>query len=267
MAIDIEVNGDGTFTASSSVPEEIVLDLVEETALITSSGVTELPGGVYKIFGGVPGRIVWDNVGDRRYEFGVDRGVLYLEDGTAIPWNGLTSIIEKSEKERTAVYYDGSKINELVSVGDFSAIMSALTYPDEFLSVEGIAEVEEGIYLGDQPLQLFNLCYRTQIGNDVDGSFAGYKIHILYNVIAIPSDQTYSSLSDSPNLTEFQWNIYCIPEEVVGYRPTAHVIINSLDTDTDLLEDLENMFYGDETTVPSLPSMSDLLEYISSWTP
>ena len=131
----------------------------------------------------------WDKVGERYYETGIDRGVLYMPDGSAVPWNGLTSVIEHFDKSTSPVYYDGMKISDLVSLGDFSATMKAVTYPEEFVEIEGSAKLRNGLFVGDQPPQTFCLCYRTKIGNDVDGVDSGYKIHLIYNLTAIPSDK------------------------------------------------------------------------------
>ncbi len=111
------------------------------------------------------GGMVWDRVGDRVYETGLDKGVLYLPDGSAVPWNGLTAIIEQFNKESSSVYYDGMKISDLVVLGEFAASMKAVTYPDEFVELEGLGSPRGGLFFGDQRPQTFGLCYRTQIGN------------------------------------------------------------------------------------------------------
>jgi hypothetical protein len=209
--------------------------------------------------------LVWDKVGDRVYETGLDRGVLYLPDGSAVPWNGLTSIIEQFSSESSPVYYDGMKVNELVVLGDFAASMKAVTYPDEFVELEGLAPVRRGIFYADQRPQTFGLCYRTQIGNDLEGEAAGYKIHIIYNVTAIPSEKSYASLTDDPSLVEFEWNITAVPEEVPGFRPTAHIVIDSRTTDPWLLEELEAVLYGNTAADAALIPMLDLVTFIGNW--
>lgn len=209
--------------------------------------------------------LVWDKIGERSYETGLDKGVLYLPDGSAVPWNGLTSIIEHFDKETSPVYYDGMKINDLVVLGDFKASMKAVTYPDEFSQVEGFVSVKSGLYFGDQRPQTFGLCYRTQIGNDLDGEVAGYKIHIIYNLTAIPSDKTYASVTSDPAVVEFEWTISAVPEEVPGLRPTAHLVIDSRKIDPWLLEDIETILYGNIATDASLIPMSTLVSYINSW--
>lgn len=209
--------------------------------------------------------LTWDDVGERVYETGLDRGVLYLADGSAVSWNGLTSIIENYHVETSPVYYDGMKITDLVSFGDFSATMKALTYPDEFIEIEGYSYMKRGILLGQQAPKTFGLCYRTQIGNDVQGDNAGYKIHILYNVTAVPSDRTYASLGADLSVVEFEWEIVAVPEEVPGFHPTAHIVINSNDVHPWLLQELEEKLYGSSQAVASLIPMADLVTFIRDW--
>lgn len=209
--------------------------------------------------------ITWDRFGDRVYESGLDRGVLYLPDGSAVPWNGLTSIIEEFDKTSSPTYFDGMKINDLVTLGDFSASMKAVTYPEEFSEIEGLGPSRRGLFFGDQPPQVFGLCYRTQVGNDLDGDQAGYKIHILYNVTAIPRQKTYATITPEPTLVEFEWDITAVPEEFPGFRPTAHIIIDSREFDPWLLEELEEMLYGSNTALAVLIPMPELVSYISEW--
>lgn len=211
------------------------------------------------------GKIVWDRFGNRVYETGLDRGVLYLPNGSAVPWNGLTSIIEKFNREVSSVYFDGMKIHDAVVLGDFSATMKAVTYPEEFTELEGMASDKSGIWYADQPPQTFGLCYRTQVGNDLEGNDAGYKIHILYNVTAVPNDKTYASLGADPSLVEFEWTISSVPEEIPGYYPTAHIIIDSTKTDPWLLEELEEMLYGTSLAAAALIPMTELVTFISEW--
>jgi hypothetical protein len=208
--------------------------------------------------------LVWDKIGDKTFEAGVDKGVLYLPDGSAVVWNGLTAVTEHLSSTTETVYYDGQKINEFVSLGEFTASMKALTYPDEFVILEGSATLKNGMYVGEQKPKRFGLCYRTRIGNDQNQS-AGYKIHLIYNVLAIPNDKTYSTLGSEVTPMEFEWSISTIPEEVPGLRPTAHITINSLEIDPWLLQELEGILYGDSNSDASLISMDDLISYVTEW--
>lgn len=209
----------------------------------------------------------WNQIGDRVYETGIDRGVLYLNDGRAVPWNGLTSVREQSTGEVTSVYYDGVKINDLLSIGGFEGSLRAITYPDEFLEVEGYAQMRSGAFLGNQPGKVFNLSYRNLIGNDVDAENHGYKIHILYNVTAVPSNREYRTISGDQDLTDFEWDISAVPQEVAGFRPTAHVILDSRTVDPWLLSELEAMLYGTSTSEPELLDIQELATYMDDWRP
>lgn len=209
--------------------------------------------------------LVWDKIGDRTYETGLDKGVLYLSDGKAVPWNGLTSVVEKFDKDLSSIYYDGMKITDLVSLGDYSATLKAITYPDEFAELDGYGFLRQGMYVGNQLPKTFSLSYRTQVGNDFDGDVAGYKIHILYNLTAIPNDITYDSISAETKPIEFEWDITSIPQDVPGFRPTAHIVFNTIDLESDLLTYIEEKLYGSEHIDPDLMSISDLISYMYTW--
>lgn len=208
--------------------------------------------------------LVWDVPNNRTYETGIDKGVLYLFDGEGIPWNGLTSVVEKFNRDTSPVFYDGMKISELVSLGYFSATMEALTYPDEFLTYEGYDAIRHGAFLSDQISKTFGLCYRTLVG-DAGNSNKGYKIHILYNVTAVPTDVTYKSIGTDVTTAVFQWDIVAIPQEVPGFAPTAHIILDSTKLDPWLLEDLEAKLYGSTTSDAALIPMDDLIQIMNDW--
>lgn len=208
--------------------------------------------------------IEWDAVGARYYETGLDRAVLYTPGETGVPWNGLTAIDEEPSSTAEAIHYDGVKFNDIITVGDFAATMRAYTYPDEFLYFEGIVEGDTGVYFADQPPTRFHLSYRTGIGNDLDPEL-GYKIHLLYNVTAIPTQKSYSTMGLDTTPSEFSWRLTAIPEEVYGYKPTAHLILDSRKIDESLLADLEVIFYGDDISDPKLPPMQSLVTFIQRW--
>ena len=209
--------------------------------------------------------LAWDQVGDRYYETGVSKGVLYGYDGMGIVWNGLTSIEQDVEASTEPIYFDGVKFNDLITVGDFSATLRAFTYPDEFLYYEGILEDQTGFYVGHQAPNRFSLSYQTDIGNDINELGYGYKIHILYNLTAIPAQVQFQSLSLDTNPVEFEWSLTAIPEEIENFRPTAHVIFDSRKMDPHLLRDIEGILYGDDTQDAHLPSLKGLSSFIRKW--
>lgn len=206
--------------------------------------------------------LVWDKVGERIYQAGVDRGVLYLQDGSGVVWNGLLSVEESVSTEISSYYLDGVKYLQTLSTNDFSAKLKAYTYPDEFESVNGVIDFMEGLELHDQPSESFNLSYRTKIGNDIDGLDHGYKIHILYNVIASPDAYSFETLDDSGiSPIAFGWTLTGTPPEVVNFKPTVHVTIDSTKTPVDVLKIVEDRLYGTVDSNPSIPTIQELAEY------
>jgi hypothetical protein len=204
----------------------------------------------------------WDTVGERIFQTGVDRGVLYLQDGTVAPWNGLTSVEESSNGELKSYYLDGVKYLENLTPRDFVGHLKAFTYPDEFDSVNGIVTIVAGFEAYEQPSKSFNLSYRTKIGNDIDGVDHGYKIHILYNLLAQPDSYGFSTSDDSgAKPIEFGWTLTGTPPSVQSIRPTVHIVIDSTKTAPDIISIIENKLYGTATTSPSLPSIQEIAEY------
>jgi hypothetical protein len=203
--------------------------------------------------------IVWDKVGDRRYETGVDRGVLYLTDGTAVPWNGLTSIVENRTRDVKSYYMDGVKYQDHVVPGDYAAKLQAFTYPDELDLLLGNKNFAPGVTVYDQPSQPFHLSYRTRIGNDLAGSDFAYRVHVVYNVVAAPNDVSYDTEGESVSAKPFEWDLRGTPYQHSGFRPTSHISLDSRSMDPALLSELEDRLYGSSIANPSLPSFASLL--------
>lgn len=194
-------------------------------------------------------RLEWDKTGERLYETGTDRGVLYVASNgtypTGVAWNGLTGVDENpSGAEANAQYADNIKYLELRSAEDFGATVTAYTYPDEFEQCDGSAEPTEGMYIGQQARKMFGMSYRTKIGNDVDGNEHGYYIHLIYGATASPSQRSYKTVNDSPEPIEFSWEVTTTPVNITGYKPVAHIRINSTKADPEKLAVLESVLYG-----------------------
>lgn len=205
--------------------------------------------------------LVWDEVGERTYQTGIDRGVLYLQDGTVVAWNGLTGMEESSSSELKSFFLDGIKYLESLLPGDFSGKLKAFTYPDEFDSINGVVDVAPGLSYHDQPSKSFNFSYRTRIGNDIEGTEHGYKIHILYNVVANPDSFAFGTLNDAVSPIEFSWTLTGTPPKIGKFRPTVHVSIDSTKTAPEILQMLEDKLYGTSETSPSLPTFHEVAEY------
>lgn len=206
-------------------------------------------------------RLTWNGSGERFYETGVDRGVLYVGEDQGVAWTGLTSIAEKpSGGSPTPYYLDGVKYLNVPSSEEFEATISAFTYPDEFVRCEGTSEIHSGLFIMQQQRVPFGLSYRTKIGNDLAGSEYGYKIHIIYNALATPAQRTFNSLSESTDPSDFSWDITTRPPlNAASYKRTAHVVIDSRSTNAGTMAAVEDILYGSDTDTARIPSLDDLL--------
>ena len=223
-------------------------------------------------------KIVWDATGERYYETGVDHGVLYPQDSSGtypkgVAWNGLTAVTESpSGAEATPLYADNIKYLNLISAEEFGATVEAYTYPDEFAQCDGSAEIVPGVMIGQQNRKSFGLCYRTTMGNDVDGNSYGYKLHIIYGASASPSEKSYATINDSPEAITFSWELKTIPVNVTGFKPTASITIDSNKVDPGKLASLEEILYGKDPTSegaadgvdPRLPLPDEIIELLET---
>lgn len=205
-------------------------------------------------------RLQWNAPGTRFYETGVDRGVLYVDGQAGVVWNGLTSVNESSSGGEAKPYYiDGVKYANVPSSEEFEATLSAFTYPDLFALCEGNVQPRSGLFLTRQRRKSFGLSYRTMIGNDLEEE-QGYKIHIIYNVLASSSERTSNSLGESVDPTDFTWSITARPPVMSGYKRTAHVVIDSRHTDPIVLSIIEDILYGTDEETARLPSFIEVIE-------
>ena len=204
-------------------------------------------------------KLTWDNTGERIFETGVKQGVLYpiQSDGKytkGVAWNGLTAVTESpSGAEATALYADDIKYLNLLSNEEFGATIEAYTYPDEFAECDGSAELATGVMIGQQKRKIFGLCYRTTIGNDVEGNDYGYKLHLVYGCLAAPSEKGYSTINDNPDAITFSWEVSTTPVNVAGFKPTSQITIDSTKADPTKLAALEAVLYGGEAAEAKLP--------------
>jgi hypothetical protein len=211
-------------------------------------------------------KLIWDAPGERLYSAGLDRGVLYLTDNSGVPWNGLVSVDEDLKDEKVdPVYIDGVKYLGIPAQGDYEAKLSALTYPDEFLEYDGWGDFGEGLFVDNQPVKRFGLSYRTKIGNDLEEIDHGYKIHLVYNLLAIPESHTHKTLSIQPSPTLFSWKLRATPVELSGYAPTAHYTFDSTILNPYLIAEIEAILYGNDVDDARLPTIQELSTLIVDW--
>ena len=196
------------------------------------------------------GKLSWDGVGERIYETGVDHGVLYVMDelgyGRGVPWNGLTSVTESpSGAESNKQYADNIVYLNLVSAEEFGGTIEAFTCPPEFGACDGLAAPSDGLTVGQQTRSTFGLSYRTKIGNDLAGQDAGYKLHLVYGLLASPSEKAYQTVNDSPEAMTLSWEVTSTPIPVNdALKPTSIITVDSTKVDAADLEVLEKLLYG-----------------------
>lgn len=206
-------------------------------------------------------KLVWDNTGERLYETGVSKGVLYpIQPGgvytKGVAWNGLTAVTESpSGAEATGLYADNIKYLNLISAEEFGGTIEAYMAPDEFAECDGSVEVAPGVYAGQQSRKMFGLAYTTIIGNDVDSNDHGYEIHLVYGCMASPSEKGYESVNDSPAALTLSWdftttpvNITSVVDGVTKLKPTATLVFKSTKVDAKKMAALEEILYGKDPT-------------------
>lgn len=204
-------------------------------------------------------KLVWGAPGERFFETGVDRGVLFV-DGTGYAWNGLSSVSEKSSGGDLQEYYlDGIKYAQILTAEDYAATIEAYSAPREFSQCDGSFEIYSGLSATQQRRKEFGFSYRTLVGNDISGQDLGYKLHVVYNAIAAPSEKTHSSTSDSVDAQTMSWDVTTVPNQLSGIRPTAHFVIDSRRASVPDLTELEDLLYGTNVTNPSLPTAAALV--------
>ena len=214
-------------------------------------------------------RLVWDAIGERLFETGVDQCVLYPIANNVYPvgyaWNGITGVSESpSGADANPIYADNIKYLNLRAAEEFGATVTAYTYPDEFAECDGSVTPVKGLAIGQQSRKMFGLSYRSKLGNDTDGSDHGYKLHLVYGLTASPSERGYSTINDSPEAIEFSWEMNSTPVAVTGYKPTSVITINSSDFTEAQMKALEDILYGDSENDARLPLPDEVVALMGS---
>ena len=217
----------------------------------------------------------WDQRGEKKYQNGISKGVLYKKDPTTgkwigVAWNGLTAVTESPEgAEKNDQYADNIKYASLRSAETFGGTIEAFTYPEEFESCDGSASLGDGkITIGQQTREMFRLCYRSEQGNDEEGANYGYKLHLVYGCTCSPSEKNYETINDNPDLTSMSWEFDSTPMDVTGHKPTSLLVIDSTkfvtQAEQELLGDIEDILYGVQGTPAELPDPDDIIALLPS---
>lgn len=215
-------------------------------------------------------RLTWDQIGNRIYEAGVDKGVVYpMASGaymTGVAWDGLTKVTESpSGGEASPLYANNKKYVDIMSNEEFGATIEAYTSPDEFADCDGSKEIAAGVFAGQQARKPFGFVYRTLICNDTDGSAYGYSIHIVYNCMAKPSSKDHGTVNESIEATQLSWEVTTTPVDIPGGKPSAHLEIKSTKATAEKMKALEDLLYGTDAagevqgTTPKLPTPAEII--------
>ena len=215
-------------------------------------------------------RLEWGQAEQRTYQRGIDRGVLYPSTGAGVAWNGLTNVVEEAVGAAvTPHYYDGIKYLDEHVPGDYAATLTAITYPDEFVKYEGVRDFGYiGLRVSDQEVDdYFGLSYRTRVGNAAQGDDHGYKLHLLYNLTALPENKSYATINNTGALTPFSWRITGVPVYIPNARPTVHITIDTTKLGQAVVTDIEDILYGDPWRTARMPTPEELIFIIDNWEP
>lgn len=209
--------------------------------------------------------LTWGGTGTRKFETGVDHGVLYIPNAqgayaSGVAWSGLTTVTESpSGAEASPQYADNRKYLNLVSAEDFGATIEAFSFPLEFLQFDGTASPTKGLSIGQQPRKPFGFSFRTKVGDDVKGAEAGFKLHLIYGALAAPSEKAYATVNDSPEAMTFSWELSTTSVDVPGYSPTAIITVDSTQVTAAQYKALEDILIGTAGTDPRLPLPAEVL--------
>jgi len=209
-------------------------------------------------------KLVWDQLGERVYETGVEQGAIYPMTGSTYgageAWNGLTAVTESpSGAEVTPIYANDKKYAELVSAEERGGTIEAYTYPDGFAECNGERAIARGVKAGQQTRKPFGMVYKSLIGNDTEGIKYGYKLNIVYNVRVSPSEKANNTINDSPEAATMTWEFTTTPIEIAGFEPSSKLTIDSTDADPAKLKSLEEILYGSEDEEPRLPMPDEIM--------
>ena len=194
----------------------------------------------------------WDVEGEKFFEGGISKVVLFIKDstgyGNGIAWSGVTGIDESPDGgDATEIWADNVSYAKIRAQEKFGLTLNAYMYPVEFEECDGSKRPTTGVVFGQQARKAFGLVYRTEIGSDDLGDFSkGYKIHVVYGCTTSAIEKSHETLNDSPDAETFSWTIETTPVAVEeeGFKPVAHIVVDSRDADTTKLAAFEAKIYG-----------------------
>ena len=209
--------------------------------------------------------INWNSTGKRSYEAGLDKVVLYTQTNPPVPWFGFRAFEESiSGGEAKPYYMDGIKHLNIPSDEDYKATIKSIGYPKEFRACDGTRQLAAGLFVSQQQRQPFSLCYRTQTGSDSKPLGSSYKLHLIYNLLASPSNRSHATLQKEPSMETHQWSVTSKPIQFPGVKPITHLTVDyDLVVIKSRMTKLESYLYGTSTITPRLLDPGQVVAVLS----
>jgi len=209
-------------------------------------------------------KLQWDAASQRKVEYGISKGVLYPRGEAGVAWNGLIAVTEKpSGGDVVKLYADNQQYASFRSFEKYEATIEAYMYPEEFGKCDGSLKVAEGVKIGQQKRLPFDFCYRTEIKVASDSIYDHpYKLHLVFNATAAPSERNYQTLNESPDVTTFSWDVQSMPFIINGHNGASTLVIDSTEVDRIKMEELESILYGLNGEPPRMPNPDEILELL-----
>lgn len=212
-------------------------------------------------------RLQWDLAGERLYEAGTSKGVLFPQSNTGayeegVAWNGLVSVKKSNDgAEETPLYANNMKYLSLMSAENLKGSIDAFTYPVEFEACDGSAVINPGVYVGQQSRKPFGLVYSTIVGNDTKGNTYGEKMHFIYNAKVSPSERAYETINEDPTALTFSWEFSTTPVDLndIGLEASAGITVSKTEIGAAAWKELQDLVYGTEALAPSLPTIQEII--------
>lgn len=216
-------------------------------------------------------KLEWDKVGERFYEAGVDRVVLFpmKDDGTydnGVAWSGVTNITEKpTGAEPNDFYADNILYASIRSAEKLEGTIESYTYPDKYAECDGSKELVAGtgVYAKQQKRRAFGLAYRSFIGNNDDNMPEdSYMLHLIYGATASPSERPHETINEDVDLEPLSWDFSCVPVKKSGFKPISSFDIDVRKLTTEQKDKIEKALYGVTTDATASPAEAGSAPYL-----
>ena len=209
--------------------------------------------------------LVWNVSALKFFESGLDRGVLYVRDGSGnyplgVAWEGLMNLTEKpGGAEPTDLWANNAKYAQLISTEIFDGSIEAYTYPPEFGVCDGVEEAVTGMLIAQQSRSSFGLSYRTWLGSEAAGQMGTYKLHVIYGCVIQPSEVSRATINDSPEAATFSWEFKTVPAAMTGELAVSKITLSSADLPAPQLLAVEAALWGEDTPTDAYLPLPDAL--------